>query len=204
MNTRHSVSGEVAKAGRGRKPVFRMSLLLFTFMTLAALFNIRKFPTMAATHWQLVGFSFMAVILFLLPASLISAELATGWPQTGGVYVWVKQAFGQKWGFAAVWLQWFQMTIGFVATLSTIAATLAYVFNPALADNKGFQLVVILVVWWALTFVNLKGIKTYSLISSTFLIVGMIIPTTLLIGEEPGTSFPDIRCRCRFCRHLRN
>ena len=182
MNTRHSVSGEVAKVSPSRKPIYRMGLLLFTLVTLSSLFNIRKFPTMAATHWQLVGFSVMALVMFLLPASLVSAELATGWPQTGGVYVWVKQAFGQKWGFTAVWLQWFQMTIGFVAALSTIAATLAYVFNPTLADHKGFQLVVILVVWWALTFINLRGIKTYSLISSTFLIVGMIIPTVLLLA----------------------
>ena len=47
--------------------------------------------------------------------------------------------------------QWFQMTIGFVAALSTIAATLSYVFNPALASNKTFQFLVIAVVWWALT-----------------------------------------------------
>ena len=158
-----------------------MSLLVFTFVTLASLFNIRKFPTMAETHWQLVVFSLMALIMYLVPASLISAELATGWPQTGGVYVWVKQAFGQRWGFTAVWLQWFQMTIGFVAALSTIAATLSYVFNPALASNKTFQFLVIAVVWWALTLINLKGLKTYSLISTTFLIVGMIIPTALLI-----------------------
>lgn len=166
---------------KSRKAAFKMSLLVFTFVTLASLFNIRKFPTMAETHWQLVVFSLMALIMYLVPASLISAELATGWPQTGGVYVWVKQAFGQRWGFAAVWLQWFQMTIGFVAALSTIAATLSYVFNPALASNKTFQFLVIAVVWWALTLINLKGLKTYSLISTTFLIVGMIIPTALLI-----------------------
>jgi len=80
-----------------------------------------------------------------------------------------------------VWLQWFMMTITFVVALSTIAATLAYVFNPALATNKPFQFVVIVAAWWALTLVNLKGLKTYSWISSTFLIVGMLIPAALLL-----------------------
>jgi amino acid transporter len=68
-----------------------------------------------------------------------------------------------------------------VVALSTIAATLAYVFNPALATNKPFQFVVIVAAWWALTLVNLKGLKTYSWISSTFLIVGMLIPAALLL-----------------------
>ena len=167
---------------RSARAVFKMGLTVFTFITLASIFNIRKFPSMAETQWQLVVLTFMAVIMYLVPASLVSAELATGWPQTGGVYLWVKEAFGQKWGFTAVWLQWFMMTITFVVALSTIAATLAYVFNPALATNKPFQLLVIVVAWWALTLINLRGLKTYSWISSTFVIVGMLIPAALLIA----------------------
>ena len=166
---------------RNVKSVFKMGLMVFTLITLASIFNIRKFPTMAETQWQLIAFTFMAVIMYLVPTSLVSSELATGWPENGGIYLWVKEAFGQRWGFTAAWLQWFMMTITFVVALSTIAATLAYVFNPALATNKPYQFVVILVVWWALTFVNLKGLKTYSWISTTFVIVGMLIPTVLLI-----------------------
>ncbi|MDD4652013.1 MAG: amino acid permease [Methanothrix sp.] len=162
--------------------VYKMSLSVFTLVTLASLYNIRKFPTLADLHWELLTFSIIAFIIFLIPASLISAELATGWPQAGGVYVWVKEAFGERWGFTAIWLQWFQMTIGFVAALSFIAATLSYVFNPALANSKIYEFIIIVVVWWALTFFNMRGLKTYTLISSSFLIIGMIIPSMLLIG----------------------
>jgi hypothetical protein len=38
----------------------------------------------------------LAIILYLTPASLISAELSTEWPQIRGVYVWVKEALGQQ------------------------------------------------------------------------------------------------------------
>ena len=41
---------------------------------------------------------------------------------------------------------------------------------------------VIVVAWWALTLINLRGLKTYSWISSTFVIVGMLIPAALLIA----------------------
>jgi glutamate:GABA antiporter len=165
-----------------RNNIFKMSLPIFTLVTLASLYNIRKFPTLAELHWELVTFSLIAFVIYLIPASLVSAELATGWPQAGGVYVWVKEAFGERLGFTAVWLQWFQMTIGFVAALSFIAATLSYVFNPALANSKLYEFVIIVVIWWALTLFNLRGLKTYTLISSSFLIIGMIIPSSLLIG----------------------
>ena len=166
----------------GMKPAYRMGLAVFTLLTLASLFNIRKFPNMAETQWQLVTFLVLAIILYLIPASLVSAELATGWPQTGGVYVWVKKAFGQRWGFVAVWLQWFQMTIGFVAALTFIAATFAYAFMPSVADNKLYQFIVSIIIWWGMTLVNLRGLKTYTSISWSFLVIGMLIPASLLIA----------------------
>ncbi len=136
---------------------------------------------MAETQWQLISFCILAILLYLIPASLISAELSTGWPQVGGVYVWVKEAFGQQWGFVAIWLQWFQMTIGFVSAMTFIAATLAYPFIPSLADNKIFQFIISVSVWWGMTFLNFRGLKTYARISWIFLIIGMLIPAALLI-----------------------
>ncbi len=159
-----------------------MGLAVFTLLTLAALFNIRKYPNMAETQWQLIAFCLLAIILYLIPASLVSAELATGWPQTGGVYVWVKEAFGQHWGFVAVWLQWFQMTIGFVAALTFIAATFAYVFIPQVADNKLYQFLISVIIWWGMTVLNFRGLKTYTRISWSFLVIGMLIPAALLIA----------------------
>ncbi len=137
---------------------------------------------MAETQWQLISFCILAVLLYLIPASLISAELSTGWPQMGGVYVWVKEAFGQQWGFVAIWLQWFQMTIGFVSAMTFIAATFAYAFIPSFADNKIFQFIISVSVWWGMTFLNFRGLKTYTRISWIFLIIGMLIPAALLIS----------------------
>ncbi len=141
-------------------------------VTLAALMSIRNFPTMGLMQWQLIAFAIAAVILYLVPVSLASAEMATGWPQTGGVYVWVKEAFGERWGFTALWLQWFQMTIGFIGILTFVAATFAYAINPALSNNKLYEFLVIAAVWWFFTFVKFRGLKTYTRISSIFVSIG--------------------------------
>ena len=73
-----------------QKATYKMGLTVFTFVTLAALFNIRKYPNMAETHWQMIAFCVLAILLYLIPASLISAELATdgnrGWQNHSRLY----------------------------------------------------------------------------------------------------------------------
>ncbi len=161
--------------------LFKLSLIAFILITCAALMSIRTFPTQGVVGWQSIIFCLLAIIMYLIPASLVSAELATGWPQEGGVYVWVKEAFGEKWGFTAVWLQWFQMTIGFISILTFIAATLCYLFNPELANNKLYMFIIIVAVWWGLTFLNFRGLKEYARISSVSVVLGTFIPAAVLI-----------------------
>lgn len=160
---------------------FKLTLIAFILITCAALMSIRTFPTQGVVGWQSIIFCLLAIVMYLIPASLVSAELATGWPQEGGVYVWVKEAFGERWGFTAVWLQWFQMTIGFISILTFIAATLSFLFNPALANNKLYMFIIIVIVWWGLTFLNFRGLKDYARISSVSVVLGTFIPAAVLI-----------------------
>jgi amino acid transporter len=53
-------------------------------------------------------FSWWAItmVLFFIPYGLITAELGSAWPGEGGVYVWVREAFGPRWGSMAAWLYW--------------------------------------------------------------------------------------------------
>lgn len=175
------MNGNSNASKSSNKNKYKMGLMGFSLVTLASLMSIRNFPTMALVQWQLIAFTIMAVVLYLIPAVLTSSELATGWPQNGGVYVWVKEAFGQKWGFTAVWMQWFQMTIGFIGVLSFVAATFAYAISPSLANNKIYIFLIIAFVWWLFTFINFRGLKTYTRLNSILFIIGTIIPCAILI-----------------------
>jgi amino acid transporter len=73
------------------------------------------------------------------------------------------------------------MTIGFISILTFIAATLAYFFDPKLADNKLFEFLIIVLIWWCFTFLNFRGLKTYSKISSYSVVIGTFIPAIILI-----------------------
>ena len=77
---------------------------MFTLIMITAAFvaNLRSLSLMAETGLNLIFYAGLAALFFLLPTALVSAELATGWPERGGVYVWVKEAFGERWGFTAI------------------------------------------------------------------------------------------------------
>jgi amino acid transporter len=137
---------------------------------------------MALVGWGGITFNVLAVVMYLIPAAFVAAELATGWPEEGGIYPWAKHAFGEHWGFTAVWLQWFQLTIGFIGILAFIGGTFGYLFDHALANNKWWVFLVIVVVWWAATLVNLRGIKAYARYTTSLTIVGVLVPMAILIG----------------------
>lgn len=154
----------------------------FIMITSAAVLSIRTFPAQGLLGWQSVLFNIAAIVMFLLPAAFVAAELASGWPGEGGVYEWVKDAFGERFGFMAVWIQWFQMTIGFISILAFIAAAGAYLFAPELATSKLFVFGVIVVVWWAATIANLRGLKVYEKLTITATVLGTYLPFVVLMG----------------------
>ncbi|MBS0626423.1 MAG: amino acid permease [Verrucomicrobia bacterium] len=150
-------------------------------LNLSVMTSLRNLPLVAQYGYASAFFYFIVAVVFLFPAALISAELATGWTKTGGVYIWVREAFGPGWGFFAVWMQWIHNVTWFPAILSFSAVTLAYMVHPPLADNKFFLLGTILVGFWGFTFFNYHGLKTSSWFSALGVIAGTIVPGFLLI-----------------------
>ncbi|NCX96838.1 MAG: amino acid permease, partial [Chitinophagia bacterium] len=99
----------------------------------------------------------------------------------GGIYSWVKHAYGKNMAFFTVWLQWINTMAWYPTILSFIAGTLAYLINPELAQNKLYLVSVILIVFWSLTLLGLSGLKSSARFASFCAIVGMILPIGLII-----------------------
>lgn len=157
-----------------------LTVLPLTFMTAALFMTLRNMPIMAETGLHMIFFNLVTVLAFLLPIAIVSAELATGWPENG-VYGWVGAAFGQKAGFLAVWLQWTQSLFGMTSILAYVGGTLAYVFAPSLGQNRFFVAGTIIIVYWVATFLNFKGTARSGMISSVALAAGVLLPSVLLI-----------------------
>ncbi len=160
----------------------KMSLLTLTLVSSSLVTSVRNLTTIAETQMKMLFFVAIAAIFFFIPTALVSAELATGWPEKGGVYSWVKHAFGKKWGFFSSWLQWVYCQIGVVSTLYFFASTLAYIIDPALSTNKIFIAIVCLLAVWVFTGVNLLGQNVSSLVSSLGFTFGVLTPAVLIIS----------------------
>ncbi|MBM3201337.1 MAG: amino acid permease [Chlamydiae bacterium] len=143
--------------------------------------SLRNLPLISEYGYSAIFFFVIVAIFFLVPSALVSAELATGWPKSGGIYIWVREAFGDAWGFFAIWMQWVHNVTWYPAILAFVATTLAYVFYPPLADNKYFVLAIVLVGFWGMTLLNYLGIRTSSLFSTIGVIAGTILPGIFLI-----------------------
>jgi putative glutamate/gamma-aminobutyrate antiporter len=160
----------------------KLSVFIFAMMNIAIVMSLRGLPLIAKTGTHMLFYILFASFLFLLPVALVSAELATSWPQEGGVYNWVKQAFGSKLGFTAIWLQWIQNTIWYSTVLAFASGALTYLFlDKSLASNKVYIVLVILVIYWGATFINFHGLKTASWFTTVCVLGGTILPAALLI-----------------------
>jgi len=119
-------------------------------------------------------------ILFFVPTALIGAELGTTFK--GGVYVWVREAFGNRFGFLAVWLQWIQNVVWFPIQLAFVGAAIAYMIGNGDLSNSGIYTgIVIMAVYWIATLLALLGGNLFAKIGSIGGLVGTLIPAGILI-----------------------
>ncbi len=159
-----------------------LSIFLLAMINVAAICSIKNWPITAEYGFSSLFYFIVSIALFFVPVSLVSAELATGWPERGGVYAWVKAAMGHRLGFLAAWLLWIENVVWYPTILSFIAGTIAFSFNPALASNTLYLFCMILGTFWLATLVNLLGMKISGWISSIGVIIGTVIPGILIIA----------------------
>lgn len=159
-----------------------IGLLPLVLLITGAIDSIRNLPGTALFGSALIFFFVISAIVFLIPVAFISAELSSTWSEEeGGIYSWVKHAFGEKWAFLTVWLQWINTMVWYPSIISFIAGTAAYFFNPELASHKGYIVSVIIIVFWSMTLISLRGVCSSARFAAICAMVGMIIPMIIII-----------------------
>ncbi|TAL66522.1 MAG: amino acid permease [Legionella sp.] len=168
--------------------------------------SLRTLPISAKLGLPLVSYYIIAALIFFIPVALVAAELATAFPHTGGIYVWVREAFGKRAGFITIWLQWIYNVVWYPTMLAFIAATAAYLIDPQLSNNKYFLLGFALTLFWLFTLLNCFGMRVSSWVSVIGASVGTLVPMIFIIilgviwyiqgrpmaVNYPSTFLPDI------------
>jgi glutamate:GABA antiporter len=157
----------------------RLTWLALALLTVGSVGDLGSAPAAAVLGLASISLYVLPAIVFLVPASLVSAELASGWP--GGVYNWVSQGISPALGFGAVWCQFAQTTFYYPAVLAYVASTLSYVFAPSLAHSGLYITVVIIVLFWGSVFVAGRGVVAADKLASWGILIGTLIPGFLLV-----------------------
>ena len=112
---------------------------------------------------------------------MVCAELASTYPRDGGMYEWVKEAYGEKYGFMVSWLNWTAKILWYTSFLTFLTVNVAFAVNmPELSENKPFVLIVSLAVFWVLSFICTKGMS-FGKIFTNVGALGSTVPAILLI-----------------------
>jgi len=134
----------------------------------------------------------VAGVLTLIGA-LVTAELASAFPGTGGVYVFLRESYSPAVGFLWCWAMFWSMHTGIIAAIAMVCARYIGFFVPL--GDTGVRLVAIGVIL-ALSAINYVGVRHGTALQTAFTVVKVaaVILIALAgftaIGSPPASSAP--------------
>lgn len=152
-------------------------------MTLFTVSAILLLDTLAAsasigvssiTWWVLLG------IVFFVPYGLISAELGTTYPEQGGIYAWVRDSFGARWGTRVTWLYWLNNVLWDASVFVLFTGIFAQMFFPDMSLMT--KLIIAIALTWGVVLITCLSLQIGKWIPNAGAIFKMIAFAALIAG----------------------
>ncbi|TWX64865.1 APC family permease [Colwellia demingiae] len=119
-------------------------------------------------------------IFFLVPFGAISTELGSAYPEQGGIYAWVKRAYGQKMASRISWYYWSNVAVWVPAIFILFAGVFSQIFMPDMSLTA--QIIMGVVLIWIVVFVNVVALNVGKWIPNIGAAIKLIIFALLIIG----------------------
>jgi len=120
----------------------------------------RQLPSVGA-----IVAAWVAAGLLTIAGALVSAELASAFPQTGGVYIFLKEAFSPAAGFLWGWAMLWSMHSGIIAAIAVVFARYLGVFVPL--GDTGLRVAAVALIL-GLSAVNIAGVRHGGRVQNVF------------------------------------
>jgi putative glutamate/gamma-aminobutyrate antiporter len=166
--------------------IFKIGLLPLAIMNMIVIFDLTGIASQAEYGLSAIFYYLVAAIFFLIPICFVAAELGSTYPNAGGVFRWVGQAFGPRWGFVAIFLQWINAPIFFPTTLAFAWVAISFILpniniDSKLAQNSTYALIAILSIFWLAIYATMRGFKNSTKTTIVLGVIGTLIPAAILI-----------------------
>ncbi|MDX6403874.1 MAG: hypothetical protein QOH70_1329 [Blastocatellia bacterium] len=127
--------------------------------------------------YSLIAFGVCALVVILIV--LCFAEVGSRFDETGGPYLYAREAFGPTVAFEVGWLIWLARLTAFAANCNLMVSYLAFFWAPA--NSTIPRALIITGVVLSLTALNVFGVRQAAIASNLFT-VGKLIPMLIFVA----------------------
>ena len=124
-------------------------------------------------------FAFITCAILVTLIILCFAEVSSRYTQTGGPYLYAREAFGPVVGFEVGWLMWIARVTAFAANCNLLLAYFGF-FVPSV-ETGATRVATITIIVAALTAINIIGVRDATMLTNG-LTIAKLLPLTLFIG----------------------
>jgi amino acid transporter len=170
----------------------RWDLVLFTVCAILTIDTLASGAAMGAA-W----FSWWAItmVVFFIPYGLITAELGSAWPGEGGVYIWVREAFGPRWGSMVAWMYWINNAYWIPSVYLIFAGTFGQIFLKTHSPWQEAGIAIVLT--WLTVVIGIVRLEVSKWVPNLgavvkaliFLALGVLGLSALFRGRPPANDF---------------
>jgi len=127
--------------------------------------------------YSVLAFAAAAFLIGLL--SLCLAEVSSRFTETGGDYLYAREAFGPNFGFAIGWLFLLTRLSAFALICNVMVSYLGFFWTPA---NAGLtRALIMIVLTFTLAVINIIGVSRAA-VTCDFFTIGKLIPLVLFVA----------------------
>ncbi len=134
-----------------------LNLRDLTLITVSAILLLETLSSTASIGvsslfwWVFLGLS------FFVPYALMNAEMGTTYPEQGGIYAWVRDAFGRRWASRVTWAYWVNNLLWTPSLFIFFASIVNQLFGFEL--GLGAQIAMGIALTWLAVFVNIISLS---------------------------------------------
>ncbi|MBZ7998927.1 APC family permease [Campylobacter canadensis] len=155
-----------------------LSIKDIVFMNIISIVSLRQVLNAAPYGASQVILWCIAAFCFFIPLAMVCCELCIKYPVNGGIFIWVKEAFGIKTAWV-VSVYYLMSCIVFFPMLLFFAFN--SFFNLLQVENNHFLIMLCgIISFCAFTYFNILGIRYVNILNKIFIYLGIFIPILIL------------------------
>ncbi|MBN2794012.1 MAG: amino acid permease [Clostridia bacterium] len=172
----------------------KVSLFKMVSFTICGIVVLDTFVAPAAMGVSSITVWLLTAILFFIPYGLINAELGATYPEDGGIYLWVKRAFGEFQATLVAWFYWVNVAFWMPAVFIAFSWWFSMAFAPDLSVWASAGIAIAMC--WLVVYIGIRGkelsitvTNIAAILKVAVLLIFGLLGAVYFVKNGPANSF---------------